>query len=556
MASLQRLLLYNKCNGGSEDLDERPRKRSRTSSAVPSSISAVTRSVGDTLEGLNSLFTGLRTYELGGQPDEGGIKQQVANEEANLVHAETYDKWKAAAIELDRLDGSDVWKEVTTSDDYNVHIVQTRLTDLKDALHSRDYDRMRYLVRTALTRDLGGMGNASLYKHSRIGTKRLIEDYIQTVSDVIDTIVYESGTGSLSGEHHRALHEELKRARQSFGRSALLLSGGGTLGMNHIGVVKALYEVNLLPRIISGASAGSIVAAVLGTKKNDELQGALEEFSKGDLDVFSAKDNPDGVWQIVQRFLRQGFWYDDSHLRRVMEDLLGDMTFLEAYNRSQRILNICVSTEGAYEMARLLNYVTAPHVIIVSAVCASCAVPSIFKASTLKAKDARTREITDWDLSQIRWIDGSVDNDLPITRLAEMFNVNHFIVSQVNPHVVPFLDRERGEGFASILGRDPPWLHSIANLAKGEALHRMHVLADLGIFPNAMNKARSVLGQRYVGDITIMPPISSTEVVQALTNPTEDFVKNASRNGERATWPKINLIKNRLAIELKLDSAI
>ena len=29
-----------------------------------------------------------------------------------------------------------------------------------------------------------------------------------------------------------------------------------------------------------------------------------------------------------------------------------------------------------------------------------------------------------------------------MTRLAEMFNVNHFIVSQVNPHVVPFLAKE------------------------------------------------------------------------------------------------------------------
>jgi predicted acylesterase/phospholipase RssA len=30
--------------------------------------------------------------------------------------------------------------------------------------------------------------------------------------------------------------------------------------------------------------------------------------------------------------------------------------------------------------------------------------------------------------------DGSFENDLPMQQLSELFNVNHFIVSQVNPH--------------------------------------------------------------------------------------------------------------------------
>lgn len=29
-----------------------------------------------------------------------------------------------------------------------------------------------------------------------------------------------------------------------------------------------------------------------------------------------------------------------------------------------------------------------------------------------------------------KWIDGSVGADLPMSRLSELFNVNHFIVSQ------------------------------------------------------------------------------------------------------------------------------
>jgi TAG lipase/steryl ester hydrolase/phospholipase A2/LPA acyltransferase len=34
--------------------------------------------------------------------------------------------------------------------------------------------------------------------------------------------------------------------------------------------------------------------------------------------------------------------------------------------------------------------------------------------------------------------DGSMEMDLPMQQLSEMFNINHFIVSQANPHAVMF----------------------------------------------------------------------------------------------------------------------
>ena len=42
------------------------------------------------------------------------------------------------------------------------------------------------------------------------------------------------------------------------------------------------------------------------------------------------------------------------------------------------------------------------------------------------------------------FIDGSVASDLPMQRIAELFNVNTFIVSQVNPHVCPFVSVDTG----------------------------------------------------------------------------------------------------------------
>ncbi len=33
--------------------------------------------------------------------------------------------------------------------------------------------------------------------------------------------------------------------------------------------------------------------------------------------------------------------------------------------------------------------------------------------------------------------------DLPTARLSELFNVNHFVVSQTNPHAIPFMSKPR-----------------------------------------------------------------------------------------------------------------
>ena len=149
-----------------------------------------------------------------------------------------------------------------------------------------------------------------------------------------------------------------------------------------------------------------------------------------------------------------------------------------------------------------------------------------------------------------------------MTRLAEMFNVNHFIVSQVNPHVVPFLLKEEdsitqeAQRSTSTLPAGPTWLHSAAHLARDEALHRMRTLAEIGIFPNAMTKAMSVLSQKYSGDITIFPEISYTDFPRMLSNPTPEFMGCAMLCGERATWPKLSRIRNHCAIELALDDAV
>jgi TAG lipase/steryl ester hydrolase/phospholipase A2/LPA acyltransferase len=282
-----------------------------------------------------------------------------------LQTASSQADWHFAAVELDDVEGNNDWKFENESSEYSYSVVQSRLQQFEDARISCDIERMLFLIRTSLTRHLGGTGNIKLYRHSHVGTKHLIERYIRSALDMIQTFL-DTTNVQIDGLDPRYLLDQLLAARQSFGRSALLLSGGGTFGMNHIGVVKCLWENNLLPRVITGASAGSIVSAVLCTKKDTEMNGLLEEFCHGDLDVFTGKN--DGLLAQAARLMKTGALFDVSNLTRVMRNLLGDITFQEAYNRTRRILNICVSSASVFELPRLLNYVTAPDVIIWSAV--------------------------------------------------------------------------------------------------------------------------------------------------------------------------------------------
>ncbi|KJZ75299.1 hypothetical protein HIM_05225 [Hirsutella minnesotensis 3608] len=488
-------------------------------------------------------------------------QQRRASLCVRIKTAESYQQWQAAAQELDALEGNDAWKNDAFSGDYNPQLIEQRLRALDDARNRCDLGTMMHLIRTTLSRDLGGMGNVDLYRNSYVGTKKLIERYVDSAVQTIDAIVAQSALDQRSVDS-KDLLDAMLFSRQSFGRSALLLSGGGTFGMTHVGVLKSLFEARLLPRIISGASAGSIVCAVVCTRTDEEIPAVIRDFPHGDLAVFEDAEDSLGILDHLRRLLTEGSWSDIKNLTRVMRGLTGDLTFQEAYNRTRRILNICVSPASMYELPRLLNYVTAPNVLIWSAVAASCSVPLFFNASPLLVKDPVTGEHHPWNPSPQRFIDGSVDNDLPMTRLSEMFNVNHFIVSQVNPHVVPFLskddhlspDTEDARGKRT--GDDFDWSSMLVSFAKEEALHRLQFMADLGVFPNLMTKCRSILSQKYSGDITILPEITMHDLPRLMTNPTTDFMLRFSVLGERATWPKLSRIRDRCAIELALDHAV
>jgi len=122
----------------------------------------------------------------------------------------------------------------------------------------------------------------------------------------------------------------------------------------------------------------------------------------------------------------------------------GDLTFKEAYDKTGMILNITV-TEDSLSTSRLFNYLTTPNVLIWSCVCASCSIPGMFDNAELFIKTDDGRKLPyNPPSTRMKYVDGSVAGDLPMARMAELFNVNTFIVSQVNPHVAPFVSVDHG----------------------------------------------------------------------------------------------------------------
>ena len=474
-------------------------------------------------------------------------------------HSMSYAEWRQAALRLDTLTNKIKWKHKLECGLYDYKLIQSLLYKLREARLNEDYYYLLYLIRTNWVRNLGNMGNVNLYRHSYTGTKTLIDEYIDESRRCIEDLVNKSDLddGYLMGI--------LQQTRRNIGRTALVLSGGGTFGLFHIGVLSTLFELDLLPRVISGSSAGAIVASILSVHHKEEIPSLLQEVLSKEFNIFKddkRKSESENFLIKISRFLKNGTWFNNEHLINTMISFLGDLTFREAYNRTGKILNITVSPASLFEQPRLLNNLTAPNVLIWSAVCASCSLPGIFPSSPLYEKDPKTGETRIWNgSSSVKFVDGSVDNDLPISRLSEMFNVDHIIACQVNIHVVPFLKLSvscvGGEIEDEFNARLRQNLGKMYNFLSNEMIHILEIGSEMGIATNALTKLRSVLSQQYSGDITILPDMGMLlRINELLSNPTRDFLLREITNGARATWPKISVIENHCAQEFALDKAI
>ena len=454
----------------------------------------------------------------------------------------SYEQWKKSALASDKAAGLTDWRDTEESPLYDFEDIRSRRNTLRQLRKDHDDEGLLFALNEGVHGNIGGMGNAKLYEVTRFGTKTLITEYIDAICAGLQHLAECESTGLSEAEKT----DFFKRARACFGSSALLLSGGGIYGNFHVGVIKALREQDLLPSVISGASAGSLIASIIGTHTPEELDEVLNDQH---LQIEA---------EYVEKLLHGAFRsilpeFDIRQISRHIERLIPDLTFEEALQKTGIHINISVSPKEMNQLPRLLNAVTSPQVYVRSAVLASCSVPGVFPPAMLTAKNRNGKPSP--YLPTRRWYDGSISHDVPAKRLSRLYGVNHFIVSQVNP-------------FALVLSRDHgKWLKpygTLINLARQSSLGVATTLQDVFSrhgyrWPGvnfAINSLASVLAQDYKGDINIMPDLGMVKPWRGMNTPTQKEMAGIIHAGERATWPRIELIRNCTKIGRTLDAIL
>ncbi|MBP6554563.1 MAG: DUF3336 domain-containing protein, partial [Novosphingobium sp.] len=387
--------------------------------------------------------------------------------------------------------------------------------------------------------NMDGMANDALWAEARFGTKQLIHDYVGAVAEALEYLASDD-VDDIPFEEKR---DFFRRAHHCYGCSALLMSGSGAFLFFHAGVVKALWSEGLLPGILSGSSGGSVVSAMVCTNRDEDLGPFFEPEQ-----LAREYENEEG--QTLFNPLGMAKRMSQLQVKERLEEILPDLTFQEAYELTGRHLNVSVAPAEKHQNGRLLNAITSPNVFVREAVLASCAVPGIYEPVALMAKDHTGKRVP--YLPGRKWVDGSVTHDIPTKRLSRLYGVNHHIVSQANPLITPFAsDLTQGATpFAAIRRASVSTLKAWLNVNMQlwdkplQMVPQLHSLA---------NMTMSVINQDYSGDINIIRPQMLWSPSKILSNLSMDEVKSLIELGERATWPKIEMVRVQTRISQTLE---
>jgi TAG lipase/steryl ester hydrolase/phospholipase A2/LPA acyltransferase len=559
------------------------------------------------------------------------IRQLIEEQNAST----TQDEWMDLAERIDNVLGNDAWRSDPECSLYERDRIAARIDEYVHLMRRRDIFELMFVLRGSIGRNKFGLLHEGLFTKAMAGSKVLTETYHNVVCAALDFVC---DAPVLPGEEPIPTDMRLaffNETRHAYGRTALLLSGGAALGFYHVGVVKTLMENRLLPRVIGGSSAGSILCAMLGTRTDEEcfrdffeVRGtdAPGHYGKLAINFFRPihKTNPEdnnnslvlgpsntttgyrrrtnSFWRVyhntagafhdakrtIQGFvpipLRKmtSFLYDvltgntrpqdifkndTAHFRECVRVCVGNFTFQEAFDRTGRILNIVVTPNNATDPPRLLNYLTAPHVMVWSAAVASSSLPGVFEANRLVIKEADGWERYESGGTQV-FSDGSMEQDLPMQQLSEMFNINHFIISQANPHAVMFASYKQKVSVWTnpLIGFVQQIVGFLRNQVRAWLLHFVQCFGANRITPlfeTQRGIGAQFFTQEYEGrtsDISLIPWIGHRSLLGAMMhiiyNPSEAEFREWIQAAERETWKYIPRIKSHIAEEITLDRCV
>ena len=452
-----------------------------------------------------------------------------------LAQAENYTEWKSIALRIDEESGAQEWKYDNCSPYFDAEVITHRLGLLKRYRQQKRTTDLMYLLREGLSYDIANIAHPMLFTATYVGTKKIIEDYIEEVSR---GLAFVASTDCQCLDKQQKI-EFFQHCQKAFGQPAMMFSGGATLGLFHTGVCKALLEQDLMPKVLSGSSAGAIMTAMLGRATPAEMLSILngENFFT---DAFQFR----GFREVLKG---NGGLADVKHLKNFLIANLGDVTFEEAFKQSGLYNNVAVAPYDASQNPRIMNTFTSPDLLVWSAVLASCAVPILFPP--VKLTSIRHAGLYTPYMSSTRWVDGSVRSDFPQEKMARLYNLNYTIASQVNPHVVPFMQSDEARFRKDMLS----WPERIVRrqgkvISKGVMDFARERVGMIPPIRRLLDHGYGVVDQRYYGDVNIVGKYGLRHYSYMLQNPRPDLFKLLQREGERATWPKISMIETHARV--------
>lgn len=204
-------------------------------------------------------------------------------------------------------------------------------------------------------------------------------------------------------------------------------------------------------------------------------------------------------------------------------------------------MSISVAPAEKHQNSKLLNAVTSPSVLIREVAKASGAVPGIFAPVTFAARNRAGKKVPYHGSRS--WVDGTITDDLPTKRLARLYGVNHYLVSQANPLIVPLSSANKGASTAKSIVRSAAvtlgkaWINAAAALTQRPIGHLPFLNSAASIFI-------SVLNQNFTGGINIFRPKYKMSIRKILSSfPPVGDISALMALGERSTWPKTEMIR-------------
>ena len=190
-----------------------------------------------------------------------------------------------------------------------------------------------------------------------------------------------------------------KLLTQEFG---LVLSGGGALGLAHIGAIKALEEAGIEPTWVAGSSMGAIIGVMYAAGYSaDEIMQIVKE------------ERLYKVGRLIrlQSALRNSGMSKQKTLLRELKEFIPHNSF----DSLERRFMVCVTDVERgepvyrYEGDNLAEYVAA-----------SASIPGLFEPVVIDS---------------VRYVDGGVTDNLPVSKLSTL-NSQLFIIAI---DVLPFI---------------------------------------------------------------------------------------------------------------------